>query len=98
MFAEDYSQRPVEQVGGTVIAHGVSADAIDEQGCWLARFDGTRYNAADVQNGVAELLRVLHLKPARRRTDFPGVPDLSPLFGVEAGAVQEQSGFLTLFK
>ena len=91
---EHLAQRPVEQVRRGVVAHGVGADAADFQDRLLADLEPALRDPADVQDAVAELLRVVHLEAAGGRGDQAGIADLAALLGIEVGLVQEQGGLL----
>ncbi len=87
--AQHFAQRPVHQMRGGVIAHGVGPGVADFEGRRLAALDVPLNDAADLQHGVAEFLRIFDLEATRRRCDETIVANLAALFRVEVGAVQQ---------
>ena len=76
--AQHFAQRPVHQMRGGVVAHGVRPGAADFERGRLAGLEAPLNDAADVQHGVAEFLRVLDLEAAGARRDEPSSPTWPP--------------------
>src|SRR5207244_10040745 len=87
-------QRPVEKVRGRVIAHGIGTRGADFQIDTLAGPDRALNDLADVQDRVAETLRVLYAEAASGGADEAAVADLAALFGVEIGLLHQQRNLI----
>src|SRR5262249_5067068 len=60
--AKHFAQRPIEQVGGGVVAHGVGTDTAYFHGGGLPDVDVAFRDPAEVQDGIAQTLRILNLE------------------------------------
>ena len=92
--AEHLAQRPVEDVGGGVVAaDGVAPGAVDAGGGLVALGDRALFHHAAVEDQPGQaVLRVVDAHPrARRRLEHPGVADLPTGLGVERRAVEHDA-------
>ena len=94
MIAQHLAQRPVEQVRRGVVAHRVRPIAADFERRGLPDLDDSRRDSAQVQDGVAEFVRVVDLESPRRRAEATRVADLAALLGVEVRAIEEKADFV----